>query len=47
MSSLKDAERHLIKTTLEATQGNKSEAARMLGLSREGLRKKMKRYGIK
>ena len=47
ISSLKDAERHLIKTTLEATQGNKSEAARMLGLSREGLRKKMKRYRLR
>ncbi|MBF0498221.1 MAG: sigma-54-dependent Fis family transcriptional regulator [Deltaproteobacteria bacterium] len=39
-------EPRLIKSMLAATKGNKSEAARRLGLSREGLRKKMIRYGI-
>ncbi|MBF0524682.1 MAG: sigma-54-dependent Fis family transcriptional regulator [Deltaproteobacteria bacterium] len=39
-------EPRLIKSMLAATKGNKSEAARRLGLSREGLRKKMIRHGI-
>jgi len=45
-SSVKDAERLLIENTLLAVKGNKSEGARLLGLSREGLRKKMARYGL-
>ncbi len=44
--SMKDAERQLIENTLKAVKGNKSEGARLLGMSREGLRKKMARYGI-
>ena len=35
-----------ITRILTATQGNRSETARRLGLSRPGLLKKMKRYGI-
>ncbi|MDD5169420.1 MAG: helix-turn-helix domain-containing protein, partial [Syntrophales bacterium] len=45
-SSLKETECNLILKTLETTGGNRSEAARIIGLSREGLRKKMKRYGL-
>ena len=45
-ASLQDAEHQLILRTLDMTGGNRSEAARLLSLSREGLRKKMKRYGL-
>ena len=45
-ASLKETEHNLIRRTLDATGGNRSEAARVMGLSREGLRKKMKRYGL-
>ncbi|MDQ5986878.1 MAG: Regulatory protein AtoC [Syntrophus sp. SKADARSKE-3] len=45
-ASLKTAEYGLILKTLDLTKGNRSEAARLLCLSREGLRKKMKRYGM-
>ena len=31
---------------LERTRGNKSQAARVLGLSRQGLLKKLRRYGL-
>ncbi len=43
---LVDEERALIRRHLEATQGNRSAAARALGISREGLRKKLIRLGI-
>ncbi len=43
-SLVKNAEKTLIEATLQKTGGNKSQAARELGLSREGLRKKMLRY---
>jgi transcriptional regulator with PAS, ATPase and Fis domain len=46
ISSMKDAERQLIENTLRAVEGNKSKGARLLGMSREGLRKKMARYGL-
>jgi len=39
-------ERRLIDQARTATGGNKSKMARLLGLSREGLRKKMSRYAI-
>ena len=45
-ASLQDAECQLILKTLDMAEGNRSEAARLLSLSREGLRKKMKRYGL-
>ncbi|TYT74693.1 sigma-54 interaction domain-containing protein [Desulfobotulus mexicanus] len=41
--SLEENEKELIERTLEAANGNKTKAARMLGISREGLRKKMKK----
>ena len=39
-------EENLLKKTLAQTNWNKSKTARQLGLSRQGLLKKMKRYGI-
>ncbi|TWI63399.1 DNA-binding NtrC family response regulator [Desulfobotulus alkaliphilus] len=41
--TLEENERKLIERTLEAAGGNRTQAARMLGISREGLRKKMKK----
>jgi len=49
-TSLKDVvenvEKRKIIEAMERTNGNKSRAAEMLGLSRLGLRKKMERYGL-
>jgi DNA-binding NtrC family response regulator len=45
-ASLKENEIQIIRNILQETGGNRSEAARCLGLSREGLRKKLKRYAI-
>lgn len=42
--SLEENEKVLIEKVLEAAGGNRSQAARMLGISREGLRKKMKKF---
>jgi transcriptional regulator with PAS, ATPase and Fis domain len=39
-------EKRLLKRALTQSNWNKSKTARMLGLSRQGLLKKMKRYGI-
>jgi transcriptional regulator with GAF, ATPase, and Fis domain len=39
-------ERRLLKRALAQSNWNKSKTARLLGLSRQGLLKKMKRYGI-
>jgi transcriptional regulator with PAS, ATPase and Fis domain len=39
-------EENLLKNTLIQTNWNKSQTARQLGLSRQGLLKKIKRYGI-
>ena len=39
-------EQEAIKRILKAAKGNRSETARRMGLSRPGLLKKMKRYGI-
>ncbi len=44
--SLADSEKTAIVHALERCSGNKSAAARLLGISREGLRKKMHRYRI-
>ena len=44
--SVKEMERILIKRTLRETGGNKSKAARILGISRQTLREKTKLYGI-
>ncbi len=44
--SLEDAEREAIARTLEVAGGNKSEAARVLGVTRVTLRSKMKKFGL-
>jgi two-component system response regulator HydG len=43
-ASLQEAERLLILQTLEETGGNKSEAARRLGITRKTLQNKLQRY---
>lgn len=43
---LKQSEKQLIELTLREAKGNKTQAADRLGMSREGLRKKLKRLGI-
>lgn len=44
---LREVERPLIETVLDYTQGNQTRAARLLGLSRSTLRKKMVHYGVR
>ncbi|MDT5063287.1 MAG: hypothetical protein QOH63_3746 [Acidobacteriota bacterium] len=44
--SLAEVEADYITETLEAVGGNKSEAARLLGISRKNLYEKLKRYAI-
>jgi len=39
-------ERHCIESALAATSGNRSAAAKLLGLSRQSLYMKLARYGI-
>jgi len=43
---LSEMERRLIRETLLVTKGNRTQAAEMLGISREGLRTKMLRLGL-
>lgn len=45
-SLLKDSEKQLIEQALKEAKGNKTQAAQRLGMSREGLRKKLKRLGL-
>jgi len=45
-SLLKDSEKQLIEQALKESKGNKTQAAQRLGMSREGLRKKLKRLGM-
>ena len=45
-ASLDEVERETILRTLETTGGNKSEAARRLGITRRTLHQKLKRYGM-
>jgi DNA-binding NtrC family response regulator len=44
--SLEEVERFLIQKALERFQGNVSEAARFLGLSRSGLYRRLQKYGL-
>jgi len=46
MTTLEDMERTAVIKTLKASNGNKSEAARRLGITRKTLHKKLKKYGI-
>ncbi|MEA3278315.1 MAG: helix-turn-helix domain-containing protein [Pseudomonadota bacterium] len=41
-----EVERPLIEIVLEYTQGNQTQGARMLGMSRSTLRKKIAHYGV-
>lgn len=43
---LNEVEKATILRTLELTSGNKSEAARRLGVTRRTLHKKLKMYGV-
>ncbi len=45
-ASLADHERQLVVSALERVKGNQSEAARSLGIGRDALRYKMKKYGL-
>ena len=45
-ASLAEHERQLVVTALERVKGNQSEAARALGIGRDALRYKMKKYGL-
>ena len=44
---VREAETRIITGALERNDGNRTQAAKELGLSRRGLQLKMKRYGIK
>jgi two-component system response regulator HydG len=43
---LEEVERATILKTLKSSGGNKSEAARRLGITRKTLHKKLKKYGV-
>ena len=45
-SLLLDREKELIELNLRLSGGNRTRTAQNLGISREGLRKKMKRFGL-
>ncbi|MFP5230678.1 MAG: sigma-54-dependent transcriptional regulator [Acidobacteriota bacterium] len=45
-ASLAERERQLVVGALEKAQGNQSQAARALGIGRDALRYKMKKYGL-
>ena len=44
--TLEEVERRLITRALTASGGNVSEAARMLGISREAMRYRLQKHGI-
>ena len=44
--AIAELERRLIQEALQSTRNNQQQAARALGLSRQGLINKMKRYAI-
>ncbi len=44
---ISSVEKPLIETILHRVAGNQTQAAQLLGLNRNTLRKKMKAYGIK
>jgi two-component system NtrC family response regulator len=46
-AAVNELERRLLRDALVATQGNQSEAARRLGISRVGLIKKLARLGLR
>jgi transcriptional regulator of acetoin/glycerol metabolism len=44
--SLEEVERYLIKRTLERCDGNVTEAAHELGLSRSAMYRRLQRHGL-
>ncbi len=44
---LEDVEVHLIRQAMEFTQGNQAQSARILGLSRDALRYRLEKYGLR
>ncbi|MGA8109793.1 MAG: helix-turn-helix domain-containing protein, partial [Acidobacteriaceae bacterium] len=44
--SLAEHERQLVASALEKARGSQSQAARALGIGRDALRYKMKKYGL-
>jgi two-component system response regulator HydG len=44
--SIREAERILIEKTLASTEGNRTQAAHMLGITRKTLQNKIKEYGL-
>jgi two-component system response regulator HydG len=44
--SLEDIEKEAIMAALKASNGNKAEAARRLGITRKTLHNKLKSYGL-
>jgi DNA-binding NtrC family response regulator len=44
--AMEELERRMIAEALESTRNNQQQAARVLGLSRQGLINKMKRYSL-
>ena len=44
--SLEEVERRLIESALKRADGNKSEAARLLGLSRDTLRYRLEKHRL-
>ena len=47
MSSLAEVEKHHILAALEKTRQNRTQAARILGISIRTLRNKLNEYGVK
>jgi len=45
--SLEESERNLIVRALEKTSGNQTQAARLLSITRDTLRYKMKKFNLK
>jgi len=46
LTSLDDAERRSIEAAIAAAQGNKNEAARILGIDRQRLYRKLRKHGL-
>jgi DNA-binding protein Fis len=44
--SLREAERHLLEATLRATDGNRTRAAELMGVSLRTIRNKIRDYGL-
>ena len=45
-TSLEDIEKELVQTALQQTRGNQTRAARLLNISRDALRYRMKKFSL-